>query len=91
MSGPEQQQRTPIWFVVVVIVALLPVFQFPALLSLCPQGDESVKLMIWIYPVYEAVAGWLAWRVWPARRELSWILVVLMVLTHCAAWMLVGA
>lgn len=72
---------TPRWFTVLVIVATLPVFQMPWLLSVC-QPESSALTMIWIYPVYALVAAYLAWQCYPQRHAMAWILVVLLLLSH---------
>ena len=77
----------PRWFAAVAIICLLPVFQFPWLLAMCP-ADSSVRTMIWIYPFYAAVAAYLAWQCYPRRHALAWILIALMILTHVSVWIL---
>ncbi len=79
---------TPRWFAVVVILVLLPVFQFPVLLANSPDVT-AVRAMVWIYPIYVVVAAYLAWRSYAERPVLSWILLVLMVMSHVAMWLLV--
>lgn len=78
---------TPKWMTVVIILAALPVFSFPVLLQLCPS---DLKAMVWVYPIYVVVGAWLAWQCYGQRRALSWILVVLMLMSHAAIWMMVN-
>lgn len=79
---------TPRWFTVVVILVALPVLLLPWLLNAPCTQQEGVRLWIWLYPVYVAVAGWLAWQCYPQRQTLAWVLVALMVMSHAAIWML---
>ncbi len=79
--------RAPRWFAAVVIVMFLPVFQFPWLLSVC-QADSAVRTMIWIYPVYAAVAAYLAWQCYPQRPALAWVLLAILLLSHFSIWIL---
>lgn len=82
------QQKTPLWVVIVIIIFVLPIFQFPALLSLCPP-DSFERVLVWIYPFYIIVAGYLAFICWNQRPWMTWILLILMAITHAAMWALV--
>lgn len=79
---------TPRWMTVVIVIALLPVFQFPFLLASCP-ASSTVRALLWIYPFYCLVAAFLAYQSYPQRPAVAWILVALMVLSHIAMWILV--
>lgn len=81
MKGP----RTPLWMTIVIIICMLPVLAFPSLLSLSPQ-DSPLTALVWFYPVYVLATGICAWMCYPSRRELSWILILLMLLSHAALW-----
>ena len=81
---------TPAWVKVVIIILILPVFSTPALLSALPQGHEEWNTILWCYPFYLLLSGWLAWICYPQRPVVSWILMVLMVLSTVAVWMLVN-
>lgn len=80
--------KTPKWMVAVIIILLLPVFQFPYLLVSAPDV-QLIRTLIWIYPFYCLVAAWLAWQCYPQRPALSWILLALMVMSHVSVWCLV--
>lgn len=80
----------PRWFVAVVIVALLPLFQFPLLLGICPPESEA-RIFLWLYPIYALTAGYLAWRCYPQRHLMAWILIALLLLSHLAIWLLVNS
>lgn len=81
----SDMQRTPWWMSVIIVVLSLPVFSLPYLLSVCAPG---LKTFVWLYPLYVLVAAWLAWICYPRRRLLSWILLIVMVLTHVAMFTL---
>ena len=80
--------KPPGWFLAVVIVVALPVFQFPVLLANCP-ADSPDRAMIWFYPFYVIMTGFLAYITYPRRPVLAWLLLALMILTHAAIWLLV--
>lgn len=77
----------PRWLTLTVILVSLPVFSFPALLDSCPP---ELKAMVWLYPVYVVAAAWLAWKCYPQRHALAWILIALIALTHAAMWVMVS-
>lgn len=82
-------RRVPLWVSLVIILVMLPVFSLPQLLASCPAADDGRRTLLWLYPGYVVVAAWLAWICWPTRSYMTWILLVLMILSHVAAWMLV--
>lgn len=81
-------EKTPFWFLVVIILVALPVFQMPWLLSAC-QPESFNRTLVWIYPFYVLMAGYLAYICYPKRQAMSWILLILMIMTHLAIWQLV--
>lgn len=83
----SSRPSAPRWFVVVIIVVMLPVARLPFLLDTC-SAAVSARTMLWIYPVYVLTAGYLAWQCYRPRRVLAWILLGLLVLSHIAVWML---
>lgn len=80
--------NTPRWFTAIDLLCALPVFQFPVLLANAPEG-EGARIMVWLYPFYVLMAAYLAWQCYSERRALAWILLVLMVMSHVAIWILV--
>lgn len=78
---------TPKWMIVLIVIILLPVFQFPFLLSDCPD-IPIVRALLWIYPFYCLVAAYLAYQCYPQRHALVWILLLLMIMSHVSVWLL---
>lgn len=78
---------TPRWFTAMIILLMLPLFQFPFLLGRTDPGTPA-RVMLWVYPFYALVAGYLAWQCYPQRHALAWILLVLLVLSHASIWYL---
>ena len=83
-----QPPRTPRWMTALIVVLLLPVFQLPVLLANA-EPDSPARTMIWIYPIYALLSGYLAWQCYPQRHATAWILLVLLLMSHVAIWMLV--
>ncbi len=87
MSGLPSQPLP--WYVKGLICLLvLPVFGFPVLLSDLP-ADNTARILTWFYPAYVIGAAVCAWMCYGRRPELTWILLVLMLMTHAAMWALV--
>ncbi len=72
-----------------IIIMLLPIFQLPALLSALPADDAAMRTIVWCYPFYLMLSAWLAWICRERRPEMTWILLLLMLLSDIAVWALV--
>lgn len=83
--------NVPKWFVALIIAAILPALSTPELLNVCPPDIAGARTLIWIYPIYSVIAGYLAYQCYPTRREVSWILIALILLSHAAMWILTNA
>lgn len=77
------KERAPWWFIAVCVVVCLPLLFIPFM----PQMEEvKVRLgalMTW-YPVYVCCGALCAALCYVRRRELAWILIGLVVLSHVA-------
>ncbi len=85
----SHKSGTPRWFTLLAVVLVLPLFQLPLLLSRCPDSSP-VRTILFIYPFYAVAAAYLAWQCYPQRKALAWILLILLILSHMATWMLVS-
>jgi len=84
MSG--KYSGMPIWAKFLIIISALPVLAYPWMIS---NAGSEIRTFLLIYPLYVLVSAICAWICWPDRREISWILIVLMLLTHAAMLYLV--
>lgn len=84
----KQSRRVPPLIVAAIIMAALPVLAFPAMLSVSLPGAD--RYYLWLYPAYVVAASILAYQCYGRRSEMTWIIIVLMLLTHLAMWVLVG-
>jgi len=71
-----------------IVVACLPLLAFFKLMELCPPGGTE-ETFLWIYPFYVLLAGFCAWKCACSRVALAWIIVVVLLLSHAAMWILV--
>lgn len=85
----KQSRRVPVWMLIIIIVAALPVLAFPTMLSLSAADISEYRILVWFYPFYVIVSAWLAWQCYGRRTEMTWILIILMILSHAAMWHLV--
>lgn len=83
---PRRNLKVPLWVTIVIIVATLPAALFPTLLGMCPPAAPELRTLLWCYPFYALLTAALAWLSWPERPYMTWILVVLLILTHAAVW-----
>lgn len=77
------KSKIPKWFIAVVVIAMLPMLAWPTLLSRCSE-DSPIKLFVWLLPAYVIASGICALLCYSERREVAWILIVLMLLTQSA-------
>lgn len=79
--------KTPVWFTAIIVVCMLPALAFPSLLSrISPTAPAIIKTLVWGYPFYVMLTGWLARQSYTVRPTLAWILLALMTLSHIAIW-----
>lgn len=81
-------QPTPLWMKIVIIACMLPALAFPSLLAMT-QADTAARTLVWLYPFYVLASGLCSWICYGQRREMSWILIILMLLSHAAIWVLI--
>lgn len=90
MINPDPH-RPPLWVTLIIVIAAMPVLSLPAMLSVTgPDTLPIVRTLLWGYPLYVILAAWLAWICYPRRPYMTWILIVLMILTHLAMWVLLN-
>lgn len=82
MSNTSKTPQLLLW---IVILFMLPVLAFPILLSRTPDG---FKIFLWLYPIYVLTAGYLAYQCYDSRREMTYILLILLAFSHIAMWFL---
>lgn len=81
----------PWWMTAIIIVAMLPATAFPVLLNNCPADNPTARTLVWCYPFYVLLTGALCYITWPERPWLTWILLIIMALTHAAMWLMITA
>ncbi len=77
----------PMWIRCLIIVSALPVLALPWLWAGNPDSDTG-KVLLWLYPAYVVLSTVCAYKAWRNTPELTWILIVLLLLTHGAMYIL---
>lgn len=86
-SGGPVKPRRPWWFTTLLILLVVPAFGTPWLLADAPT-DSLLELLIKWFPAYLILSAVCAWLAYPARREVSWILVAVMALSAGSLFMI---
>lgn len=76
-------KKVPRWMTALIVLCSLPVVTLPYLLSLAPAEGE-IKTFVWLYPIYTLASAFLAYQCYARRSEITWILLILMILSHLA-------
>lgn len=78
--------RPPWWFAVLLLVVSVPalIFSNAAYRVLGESGWVMNDLTGWLYPAYVIISAFSAWFVYPTRRTLAWVLLLLVLLTDLA-------
>lgn len=70
-----------------ILLLALPLFATPWMLG-CLDPTSAIyptmRLMVWFYPFYMLLSSWLAWRSMRERPTVTWVLLVLEILTTAA-------
>lgn len=90
MEGkPKSQPRAPWWFILIVLLSILPVAAWPLVLTnIHPLVNEGNRIFLMVFPVYAVLTGYISYRIYRGRREVSWILLALLWLSYGAVPML---
>lgn len=67
---------------VVIVACMLPGLSFPWAATLIQTANPIVKGLTWLYPAYVLISGFLAWQCYGRRTVMTWIVLVLLLLSH---------
>ena len=92
MSETPEKIKFPLWAKLLIIISALPVVSLPMIINQCSAARyEEIKMFLMIYPLYVLASAVMAWISYRQRHEVSLILIVVMLLTHAAMWLLPSA
>lgn len=83
------RRRVPWWIWTVIIICSLPGFVFPFMgAAVTSAPGISAKGLVWFYIVYTLMSALLAWQCYGRRNILTWIILVLLILSHVSFYYL---
>ena len=93
MSDNLRPEKIPVWFWIILILNVLPLFLVPTYLAdIETTGYALKKPFIWFYIPYVIIGTALTALCYRyGRKAMAWILFALMLLTHAAMYLLVYA
>ena len=85
----QEAQRPSLWVIIVVIASILPVMAWPLYMSRygLHQGGQTAFLAT-AFPIYIVLCGYLAYKCYQYRKEVTYVLLVIMWLSYSAAVLL---
>lgn len=81
----------PRWMWLVIILCMAPGLSLPVFTTLTQSSEATVRTLVWLYPVYVAISGLLAWQCYGRRTLLTWIILILLLLSHACFYYLAFA
>jgi len=81
-------RRVPAWMYCTIIICMLPGLCYPWAVSLIQSQNPIVRGLTWFYPAYVLLSGILAWQCYGRRTIMSWIVLVLLLLSHAGLYAL---
>lgn len=87
-SNQHLTPRMPWWMWVVILVCMAPGLSFPWVLQLIQSSNPIVRALTWFYPAYVLISGLMAWICYGRRTVMTWIVLVLLLLSHACFYYL---
>ncbi len=84
MSENFRRGPVPAWFIVLLVLLVLPGASAYYVMTLCPPEFSELTTLLKIYPFYIIIAALFAYICYPERRTVAWILVGMIILSHIA-------
>lgn len=83
---PDRRMTLPM--AAVIILCVLPGLFFPFAVGGLSESS-TLKTLMWLYPAYSLLSGFLAWQLFRFRRTaMCWIILVLLILCHTGLYLL---
>lgn len=81
--------KTPWWVTAIIVLAMMPALVLPVAAHHVPESGTP-RYLLWFYPAYVIATGVCAYITYPGRSYLTWILLVLLLMSHAAMWVLLN-
>ncbi|MBO7318188.1 MAG: hypothetical protein J6U43_05675 [Bacteroidales bacterium] len=85
----------PWWFVVILVVMVLPMLFYPRLLAVAMMQDvagvnlDILRFLVYALPVYVVASQIFSYKVYAQWPALAWVLQMLLLATYAMGWWLV--
>ncbi len=83
----QSNSRAPWWLTLLLIIMLTPLLFFLGVSEAAPDGTP-LKMLLWFYPTFCVADAVCAWLCYPQRKEVTWILIGIMALSHLGIYIL---
>lgn len=83
------REKTPWWVIAIIIIAMAPALVVPVAAGNVPDSGTP-RYLLWFYPAYVIATGVCACITYPERSYLTWILLVLLLMSHAAMALLLN-
>ena len=90
-NGNRPTPRVQWWMTAIIILCMLPAAAYPVMVSLLQNPNPIVRGLLWFYPAYVLISGFLAWQCYGRRTVMTWIVLVLLLLSHACFYYLTFA
>lgn len=81
MTTPPRR-RPPVWFTILMVVLLLPIIAWPFVIMNYNSENSDNWWIINIFPIYALLTGYLSYKCYVERREISYILLIMLILSY---------
>lgn len=86
-QGGPLKPRRPWWFTLILVLLVLPAFGTPWVLADAPN-ESLLEILIKWFPAFLLLAAVCAWLSYPQRRDVAWILVLLMAVSAASIFVI---
>lgn len=85
-KAPGGPSKMPVWALVLIVGSVLPVIGWPWYMSRFDFGKpEQTTFLAVVFPIYAVLCGYLAYKCYPFRKEVTYILLSILWLSYAAA------
>ncbi|MCM1451318.1 MAG: hypothetical protein NC102_03600 [Clostridium sp.] len=75
------------WLILLLLFLLTPIFFFIGVAAEAPEGS-LLQGLLWLYPAFCIADAICAWICYPQRKEITWILIGILILSHIGVYIL---